>query len=59
MRVGLPIGLQNHNHGGLCGTGADVLRFVQDVNHPNLTVVVASLSAARRGRSHGYESESC
>jgi len=39
-RVGLPIGLQNHNHGGLCGTGADVLRFVQDVNHPNLTVVL-------------------
>jgi sugar phosphate isomerase/epimerase len=39
-QVGLPIGLQNHNHGGLCGTGADVLRFVQDVNHPNLTVVL-------------------
>ena len=38
--VGLPIGLQNHNHGGLCGTGADVLRFVHDVNHPNLTVVL-------------------
>jgi len=39
-RVGLPIGLQNHDHGGLCGTGAQVLRFVQEVNHPNLTVVL-------------------
>jgi sugar phosphate isomerase/epimerase len=39
-RLGLPIGLQNHNHGGLCGTGADLLRFVQEVNHPNLTVVL-------------------
>jgi sugar phosphate isomerase/epimerase len=38
--VGLPIGLQNHNHGGLLGTGADVLRFVKEVNHPNLTVVL-------------------
>jgi sugar phosphate isomerase/epimerase len=38
--VGLPIGLQNHNHSGLCGTAADVLRFVQEVNHPNLTVVL-------------------
>jgi len=39
-RVGLPIGLQNHNHGGLCGTGADVLRFIREVNHANLTVVL-------------------
>jgi hydroxypyruvate isomerase len=39
-RVGLPIGLQNHNHGGLCGTGADLLRFVEEVQHPNLTVVL-------------------
>jgi len=39
-RVGLPIGLQNHNHGGLCGTGADVLRFVHEVKHPNLTIVL-------------------
>jgi sugar phosphate isomerase/epimerase len=37
---GLPIGLQNHNHGGLCGTGADVVRFAREVNHPNLTVVL-------------------
>lgn len=39
-QAGLPIGLQNHNHGGLCGTGADMLRFVQEVKHPNLTVVL-------------------
>jgi hydroxypyruvate isomerase len=38
--LGLPIGLQNHNHGGLCGTGADVLRFAREVHHPNLTVVL-------------------
>jgi sugar phosphate isomerase/epimerase len=39
-RVGLPIGIQNHNHAGLCGTGADLLRFVQQVSHANLTVVL-------------------
>jgi sugar phosphate isomerase/epimerase len=39
-QVGLPIGIQNHNHGGLCGTGADLVRFIQEVNHPNLTVVL-------------------
>jgi sugar phosphate isomerase/epimerase len=39
-QVGLPIGLQNHNHGGLVGSGADVLRFVREVNHPNLTLVL-------------------
>lgn len=39
-QVGLPIGLQNHNHGALCGTAADLLRFVKEVDHPNLTVVL-------------------
>src|SRR5262249_13162550 len=38
--VGLPVGLQNHNHGAHCATGADVLRFVKEVDHPNLTVVL-------------------
>jgi gluconolactonase len=38
--LGLPIGLQNHNHGALCRTGADVLRFVKAVDHPNLTFVL-------------------
>jgi gluconolactonase len=39
-KVCLPVGLQNHNHGGLCGTGADLLRFVKEVDHPGLTVVL-------------------
>jgi sugar phosphate isomerase/epimerase len=39
-KVGLPVGLQNHNHGGLCATGADVLRLVKEVDHPNLTAVL-------------------
>jgi gluconolactonase len=38
--TGVPIGLQNHNHGGLVATGADVVRFVKEVGHPNLTVVL-------------------
>jgi sugar phosphate isomerase/epimerase len=38
--VGMSIGLQNHNHGGLCGTGDDLVRFVREVDHPNLTVVL-------------------
>ena len=37
---GLPIGIQNHNHGGLVATGTDMLRFVKEVDHPNLTVVL-------------------
>ncbi|HEV3164065.1 MAG TPA: SMP-30/gluconolactonase/LRE family protein [Isosphaeraceae bacterium] len=39
-QAGLPIGLQNHNHGALCATGADVLRFQKDVDHPNFTIVL-------------------
>src|SRR5262245_15742055 len=35
-REGLPIGLQNHNHGGLVRTGDDVVRFLKAVDHPNL-----------------------
>ena len=38
--LGLPIGLQNHNHGGLCGTGANMVRFIEEVHHPNLVVVL-------------------
>ena len=30
--AGLPISLQNHNHGALARTGDDVLRFVREVN---------------------------
>ena len=40
--VGLPIGLQNHNHGALCGTGQDVLRFFRLVDHPNLTFILGA-----------------
>jgi gluconolactonase len=38
--IQFPIGLQNHNHGGLVATGDDVLKFVKEVDHPNLTVVL-------------------
>jgi gluconolactonase len=39
-QVGLPIGLQNHNHGALCRTGEEVIRFIKTVDHPNLTFVL-------------------
>jgi sugar phosphate isomerase/epimerase len=49
---GLPIGLQNHNHGALCRTGDDVLRFFQAVDHPNLTFVLdTGQFAGSRGAS--------
>ncbi len=37
---GMTIGLQNHNHGALCRTGAEMLRMVKMVNHPNLTILL-------------------
>jgi sugar phosphate isomerase/epimerase len=49
---GLPIGLQNHNHGALCRTGDDVLRFFHAVDHPNLTFVLdTGQFAGSRGAS--------
>lgn len=39
-KEGMPIGLQNHNHGALCRTGDDVVRFFKMVDHPNLTFVL-------------------
>src|SRR3954453_5287112 len=65
--VGLPVGLQNHNHGAHCATGADVLRFVKEVDHPNLTVVLdcgqflgsqgaSGAAAANAGEAELYES---
>jgi sugar phosphate isomerase/epimerase len=39
-QAGMPIGLQNHNHGALVRTGADVIRFLKAVDHPNLTFVL-------------------
>lgn len=37
---GLPVGLQNHNHIHLCRTGDEVIRFIERVNHPNLTLIL-------------------
>ncbi len=39
-QVGLPVGLQNHNHLALCRTGGEVIRFIKRVDHPNLTFVL-------------------
>jgi sugar phosphate isomerase/epimerase len=38
--AGLPVGLQNHNHGALCRTGEECIRFMKLVNHPNLTFLL-------------------
>lgn len=38
--VGLAIGLQNHNHGALCRTGEELLRFSRQVDHANLVLVL-------------------
>ena len=39
-QVGLPVGLQNHNHRALCRTADEVIRFFKQVDHPNLTFVL-------------------
>ena len=38
--AGVPVSLQNHNHRALARTGHDVLRFLREVDHPNLTVIL-------------------
>ncbi len=38
--AGMPVGLQNHNHGALCRTGEECMRFIKMVNHPNLTFLL-------------------
>ena len=38
--LGMPIGLQNHNHQALCRTGEEVLRFIKLVDHPNLVFLL-------------------
>jgi gluconolactonase len=49
---GVPVGLQNHNHGALCRTGEEVLRFVRAVDHPNLVFVLdVGQFAGSRGAS--------
>lgn len=39
-KEGMPIGLQNHNHGALCRTGDNAVRFLKAVDHPNFTFVL-------------------
>jgi sugar phosphate isomerase/epimerase len=39
-KEGMPIGLQNHNHGALVRTGDEAVRFIKAVDHPNLTFVL-------------------
>ena len=38
--VGLPVGLQNHNHGALCRTGDEILKMIRQVDHANLVLVL-------------------
>src|SRR5262249_51867031 len=33
-KVGVVVGLQNHNHNNIAATGEDVVRLLEDVNHP-------------------------
>ena len=33
-KTGVMIGLQNHNHTNIAGTGEDIARLLKDVNHP-------------------------
>jgi gluconolactonase len=50
--LGMPIGLQNHNHGALCRTGDECVRFLKAVDHPNLTFVLdTGQFAGSRGAS--------
>lgn len=37
---GVVVGLQNHNHNGVAAVGADVLRLLNEVAHPNLSHVL-------------------
>ncbi len=51
-QAGLPVGLQNHNHVALCRTGEEVIRFLKQVDHPNLTFVLdTGQFAGSRGAS--------
>ncbi len=38
--VGVPIGLQNHNHGALVRTGDETVRFLDAVGHANLVLIL-------------------
>ena len=39
-KIGIPVGLQNHNHGALVRTGSDVLRMNEMVSHDNFTFIL-------------------
>jgi sugar phosphate isomerase/epimerase len=39
-KEGMPVGLQNHNHGALCRTGDEIIRFLKRVDHPNFVFVL-------------------
>ena len=56
--VGLPVGLQNHNHGALCRTGDEIVRFIKEVDHPNLTLILdCGQFAGSQGASGGAPAE--
>jgi sugar phosphate isomerase/epimerase len=49
---GMTVGLQNHNHGALCRTAAEVMRFIEQVNHHSLTLLLdTGQFAGSRGAS--------
>src|SRR5262245_2230227 len=51
-KEGMPVGLQNHNHGALVRTGEEAVRFLKAVDHPNLVFVLdTGQFAGSRGAS--------
>lgn len=51
-QAGLPVGLQQHNHGALVRTGDEVIRFIRAVDHPNLVFLLdTGQFAGSRGAS--------
>jgi sugar phosphate isomerase/epimerase len=49
--LGMPVSLQNHS--GLTSTGADMLRFHREVNHPNFTLLLDTGHFAGRDGPNG------
>ena len=49
--LGMPVALQNHS--GLTSTGADMLRFYREVNHPNFTLLLDTGHFAGRDGPNG------
>jgi xylose isomerase-like TIM barrel protein len=50
-QLGMPVSLQNHS--GLTSTGADMLRFHREVNHPNFTLLLDTGHFAGRNGPNG------